>query len=134
MLNLGIWLLFAGLLWRLLPVSDGRSWVAWAGLLFSAGALHVARLGLTDLLAVTLLALAMQQAERQRPWAALLVVALAGLARETALLGVVALWRQRGACTRSGIAAARVDGIRAVESGPGRPGSQQFHLAVGGLD
>jgi len=37
-LNLGVWLVLAGLLWRLLAVSDWRSWLAWAGLLFSAGA------------------------------------------------------------------------------------------------
>jgi hypothetical protein len=92
-LNLGVWLVLAGLLWRLLAVSDWRSWLAWAGLLFSAGALHSVRLALPDLLGTTLLAAMMLLAERRRPGGALGTLALAGLARETTLAAVVALWR-----------------------------------------
>jgi hypothetical protein len=92
-LNLGVWLGFAWLLWRLLPVTDGRSWIAWAGLLFSAGALHSVRLALTDLPGVTLFAAAMLLWERKRVGSAYGALALAGLARETALSGVVAFWR-----------------------------------------
>ena len=92
-LNLGVWLVLAGLLWRLLPVRDWRGWVAWAGLLFSAGVLHAVRLALTDLLGLTLFAAAMLLAERRRPRGALGLLAFAGLARETTLSGVVALWR-----------------------------------------
>jgi hypothetical protein len=92
-LNLGVWLVLAMVLWRLLPVSDVRSWFAWAGFLFSAGALHAVRLALTDLLAVTLLAAAMLFAERGRSRGALGILAVAGLARETAIVNVVALWR-----------------------------------------
>jgi hypothetical protein len=92
-LNLGVWLVLAGLLWRLLAVSDWRSWLAWAGLLFSAGALHSVRLALPDLLGTTLLAAMMLLAERGRPGGALGALALAGLARETTLAAVVALWR-----------------------------------------
>ena len=92
-LNLGVWLVLAGLLWRLLAVSDGRSWLAWAGLLFSAGALHSVRLALPDLLGTTLLAAMMLLAERGRAGGALGALALAGLARETTLAAVVALWR-----------------------------------------
>jgi hypothetical protein len=93
MLNLGVWLALAWLLWRVLPVSDTRSWLAWAGVMFSAGALHSVRLALTDLLAVALVAAGIAFAERQRRGSALGVLASAGLARETALAGVVALWR-----------------------------------------
>jgi hypothetical protein len=92
-LNLGVWLVLAGLLWRLLAVSDWRSWLAWAGLLFSAGALHSVRLALPDLLGTTLLAAMMLLAERPRPGGALGALALAGLARETTLAAMVALWR-----------------------------------------
>jgi hypothetical protein len=92
-LNLGVWLVFAALLWWLLPVRDWRGWIAWAGLLFSAGALHAVRLALTDLPGVTLFAAAMLLAERRRPGLALGTLAIAGLARETTLAGVVALWR-----------------------------------------
>ncbi len=92
-LNLGVWLVLAALLWRLLPVRDWRGWIAWAGLLFSAGALHAVRFALTDLLGVTLFAAAMLLAERRRSGWALGALAMAGLARETMLAGVVSLWR-----------------------------------------
>lgn len=92
-LNLGVWLALAFLLWRVLPVTDARSWVAWAGVLLSAGALHSVRLALTDLLATTLVTAALWLGERGRLRGALGLLAAAGLARETALTGVVALWR-----------------------------------------
>ncbi len=92
-LNLGVWLALAALLWRVLPVTDARSFVAWSGVLFSAGALHSVRLALTDLLAATLATAALGLAERGRTGGALGVLASAGLARETALAAVVGLWR-----------------------------------------
>lgn len=92
-LNLGVWLLFAALLWRVLPVTDARSWAAWVGVVLSAGALHSVRLALTDLIAATLATAAIGLAERGRSRGALGVLALAGLARETVLATVVALWR-----------------------------------------
>lgn len=91
-LNLAVWLVLAALLWRALPVIDARSWLAWVGVLFSAGALHSVRLALTDLLAATLVAGAIVWNER-RPRTAIAVLGLAGLARETAVAAVVALWR-----------------------------------------
>ena len=92
-LNLGVWLVLAWLAWRLIGVADWRGWVAWAGLMFSAGSLHAVRLALTDLPGVTLLAAAMWLAESGRRGAGLGALAAAGLARETVLPGVVALWR-----------------------------------------
>jgi hypothetical protein len=94
-LNLAVWLGLAVVLWRLLPVNDARSWVAWAGVMFSAGALHSVRLALTDLLAATLAAGAIGWGEqgRGRGGSSLAVLAAAGLARETALAGVAGLWR-----------------------------------------
>ncbi len=92
-LNLAVWLALALLLWRVLPVTDARSFAAWAGVLFSAGALHSVRLALTDLLAATLVAAALWLGERGRPAGALGLLASAGLARETALAAVVGLWR-----------------------------------------
>ena len=92
-LNLGVWAALALLLWRVLPVTDARSFAAWAGVLFSAGALHAVRLALTDLLAVTLATAALALGERGRGRGALGVLAAAGLARETALTAVVGLWR-----------------------------------------
>ena len=91
-LNVAAWLALAAVLWRLLPVTDARSWLAWAGILFSAGALSSVRLALTDLVALTLLAAALLALERGRARTGLGTLALAGLARETSLLaGVTAL-------------------------------------------
>ncbi|MSU50864.1 MAG: hypothetical protein EXS37_17545 [Opitutus sp.] len=92
-LNLAVWLALAALLWRVLPVTDARSWLAWAGVLFSAGALHAVRLALTDLLAATLVTAALWLGERGRANCALAALGAAGLARETALAGIVGLWR-----------------------------------------
>ena len=92
-LNLAVWLALAVLLWRVLPVNDGRSLLAWAGALFSAGALHSVRLALTDLLAATLVVAAIACSERARPNRAMGLLAAAGLARETALAAVAGLWR-----------------------------------------
>jgi hypothetical protein len=91
-LNLAVWLALAALLWRVLAVRDARSWLAWAGVLTSAGALHSVRLALTDLLATTLLTAAVWQAERGRTRPGLALLAAAGLARETALAAIVAWW------------------------------------------
>jgi hypothetical protein len=92
-LNLGAWLALAGLSWALLPVRDWRGFAAWAGLLFSAGALHSVRLALSDLPGLAVLAAALLLAEGRRPRAALGFLALAGLARETVLTGAAGLWR-----------------------------------------
>jgi hypothetical protein len=92
-LNVAVWLFFAAVLWRVLRVEDLRSWIAWAGVMFSAGSLHAVRLALTDLPATALVVSAVALAERGRNASALASLAAAGLARETALAGVVGLWR-----------------------------------------
>lgn len=93
-LNLAIWAALALLLWRILGVADARGLTAWASVMFSAGALHSVRLALTDILAATLAAGAVHAFERGRGgWAGALLGA-SGLARETALAGVAALWRR----------------------------------------
>ena len=90
-LNLVLWFGLAALLWKLFPLGSWRGAVAWGGLLFSAGVLHSVRLALTDLLAFGLVAWAVWQIERGRHNRATGLLALAALARETALLGAVAL-------------------------------------------
>ncbi|MEI8088672.1 MAG: hypothetical protein WCG63_03670 [Opitutaceae bacterium] len=90
-LNVATWLLVAALLWRLLSVTDFRGWLAWAGVLFSAGALSSVRLALTDLPMLALLLIAVVAAENARPRTAIAWLASAALARETALLGTSAL-------------------------------------------
>lgn len=90
-LNLVGWLALAGLLEKIFPLGGWRDTMAWIGILFSAGVLHSVRLALTDLLAFGLVAWAVWQVGRGRHNWATSLLALAGLARETALLGAVAL-------------------------------------------
>ncbi len=109
-INVAAWLALAGVLWRLLAVSDARGWLAWAGLMFSAGALSCVRLALTDLVALTILAGAMLAAERGRQKSAVATLALAGLARETSLLAAAGLvqapWLTARNAVRLGLIAA----------------------------
>src|SRR5262249_14102408 len=94
LLNLAAWLAFAAILWQLLPVRGGRGWLAWFGVLFSAGALSSVRLALPDLVALTILALSMWLLERGRRGGSLASLAAAGLARETSLLAFPASWNR----------------------------------------
>jgi len=87
-LNILAWLVVAGLLWRLLRVADGRSLGAWAGLLFSAGALLSVRFALTDLVTLAALTAAMAAMERGRPGWAVTGLAAAGLGRETSVVAL----------------------------------------------
>ena len=91
-LEVAAWLVLAALLWRLLAVGGGRSWLAWLGVLFSAGALSCVRLALPDLAALTLIAGAMLAAERHRRRGAAGWLAAACLTRETSFLAVAGLW------------------------------------------
>jgi hypothetical protein len=90
-LNVVGWLVLAAVLWRVFPVSDGRGILAWAGVMFSTGVLFSVRLALPDLTALLLIAAAAIQREQGRRWWAAVLIGLAGLTRETALLGVVVL-------------------------------------------
>lgn len=92
-LNVVLWFGWAWLLWVVLPTGGGwRNTVAWAGLMLASGTLGSVRLALTDLAAATLLATGLLLIERGRTVASMLCLGLAGLARETALLGAGALW------------------------------------------
>ena len=90
-LNVAAWLALAALLWRILAVADFRGGLAWAGVMFSCGALSSVRLALTDLPMALLLAAALFAAERARPKSAAALLAAAALARETALLAAAGL-------------------------------------------
>jgi hypothetical protein len=91
--NLAIWLGLAWLVWReLRPPSDTRAVAVWVSCMLTIGALDCVRLSLTDLFAVFLLALAVRALARGRPWAAAGALAVAGLTRESSLLGGAVLW------------------------------------------
>ena len=93
-LNVAAWLALAAWLWRLLPVREARGWLAWTGVLFSAGALSSIRYALPDLVSLTLLAGAMTLLERGRRGTALGALAASGLARETSLAAVAGFWER----------------------------------------
>jgi hypothetical protein len=85
LINVAAWIGLAWLVWRILAVRDVRSWLAWAGVLFSAGALSSVRLALTDLTALALMAAAFLAVESSRNRLAGGYLALAALARETSV-------------------------------------------------
>ncbi len=91
-LNVVLWFGLAAILWRALPVGSWQATLAWAALLFSAGVLFSVRLALTDLAALLLTTGVVMLVEHGRGGAAAGLVGLAGLTRETAELGVTALW------------------------------------------
>ncbi|HEX2861731.1 MAG TPA: hypothetical protein VHN79_08825, partial [Lacunisphaera sp.] len=95
-LNPLLWLLLVWQAWRLFPVGDARTLCAWVGIVLASGTLASVRLALTDLAALVLLTATLVQAERGKPAPAAALLGLAGLARETALLGAAALCPQRG--------------------------------------
>lgn len=105
--NLLAWLLLAWVVWRQLrPASDARAAAIWYSCMMSIGALDSVRLSLTDLSAVLLLALAVAAVARGRPWVAAGAFAVAGLTRETSLLGGAALWPERTEGRRTWLPAA----------------------------
>jgi hypothetical protein len=110
-MNPVLWLVLAALAWRLFPTADARATFAWAGLMLASGALASVRLALTDLAALVLLVALLLLAERRRLTAAAGLLGLAGLARETALLGVVAFWPGRGAKWREWLRVALLGGM-----------------------
>src|SRR5207244_12034421 len=106
LVNVAAWLLLAAWLWSLLRVDDARGWIAWAGLLFSAGALYSVRLALPDLVALAIVAGAMLALERGRRGTALGALAAAALARETSLLALVGFWEPPWLSKRNVVGAA----------------------------
>ncbi len=94
------WIALAALLWRLLPCSDWRATVAWIGVMFATGTLVSVRLALPDLAALALTAAGLMQIEAGRRGGAAALLGLAGLARETAVLGAAALLPRSGETRR----------------------------------
>jgi hypothetical protein len=139
-LNVAVWLVLAGLLWRAIPVIDTRGLVAWAAVMFSAGTLASVRLALTDLIAATLIVAALWSWERRRGGAATGLLAAAGLSRETALLALAGLlrrpWVSRANLARACAAALPLAlwiGYVRFRIGPGEAGWHNFTWPLAGL-
>jgi len=140
-LNIVAWLALAWLLWRLLDVRDARTWLAWGGLMFSAGVLHSVRQSLTDLPALLLIAGAMMRIERGHLRSGVGLIAAAALTRETAVLAAAGParidWRTPGAWWRNTLIGLAVAAPLALwllyvrhRFGPGDAGTSNFTLPL----
>jgi hypothetical protein len=95
--NVLAWLILACVLCVWCPPRDARTFVLWAGALFTHGLLISVRNAVPDGPSVLLTALAVLAAGRGRPWISAAITGVAGLARETNILAGVALLRGIGA-------------------------------------
>ncbi len=96
LLNIGCWFVLAWLLRR--SFGEGCDWIAfarWGGCMFSMGALESVRLSVVDLPALLLLVLAIHAHRQSRGAKSILWLALAGLSKETSLLGAVGLQAEK---------------------------------------
>jgi hypothetical protein len=91
LLNVISWLALAWLLLRWLPPGELRSTLAWMGCLLGDGLLASVRMSLTDGPSMLLLALSVAAIERNRHGIATALLGLAGLTRETNLVGAAIL-------------------------------------------
>jgi hypothetical protein len=89
--NVVCWVLLAWVMTRWLPPATPRGFAAWFAVMFSHGLLSSVRLSLLDGPSMLLLALALAASERGRTWTSAAVIGIAGLGRETNLLGTVGL-------------------------------------------
>jgi hypothetical protein len=85
--NIVAWLLLAWLLLRWFPLAEPRSFLPWVGCLFSAGLIESVGRSLLEGPSLVILTLAIIAAERDRLRLATGLMALAGLGKETNLLG-----------------------------------------------
>jgi hypothetical protein len=74
------------------PPTDLHNLIRWAGLVFGAGLVVSTTRSLTDGPALLLIAIGGRQLERGRTWVSAVVLALAGLVRETSVLCAVVFW------------------------------------------
>lgn len=89
--NVLSWLILAWLITRWFPLTTPRFFALWVGSMFSHGLLMSVRMSLLDGPSLLLLACAVAASERARGRLATVVLAVAGLGRETNLLGGLAM-------------------------------------------
>ncbi len=90
------WLLLAWISLHWFPPTDWGNLLRWAGVLFSLGFSLSVRNALLDGPGLLLIAVGVWLVEKNRPWLATLVLGLAGLGKETNLLGAASLIPARG--------------------------------------
>jgi hypothetical protein len=89
--NIVFWLVLAAVMTRWLRPVSARMFALWFAVMFSDGLLASVRLSLLDGPSMLLLALALAAADANRTWTSAAIVGVAGLGRETNLLGAVGL-------------------------------------------
>lgn len=89
--NIVAWVLLAVVMLRWFPPDSLQNFARWAGVLFSFGLCFSVRGALVDGPSLLLIALALWMLETKQPWGAAGVLAIAGLGKETNVLGSVAL-------------------------------------------
>jgi hypothetical protein len=89
--NVLCWLILAALMTRWIPLESPRQLASWSACLFAFGLLWSVRFALLDGPSLVLLACAILAAERGRTFASAAIVGIAGLGRETNLLGAAVL-------------------------------------------
>jgi hypothetical protein len=95
LLNTACWLAWSMLLLRMLAPLDGPRLAVWLACVLNLAVLDSVRESLTDLPAVLLMTVAIFWDESGRRTRAAAALAFSGLVRETALVGVIALIRER---------------------------------------
>lgn len=96
LLNVACWGILSWLLFKNTRTESWTGFGRWAGCMFSMGVLDSVRQSLVDLPALLLLALATHSWEQSRPNKSTLWLALGNLAKETNLLGTLALHSDPG--------------------------------------
>jgi hypothetical protein len=84
--NLVFWLILAGVLLYWLPPASWQNTMRYLAILFSIGLVESVHRALLDGPALTLIAIGVLLAERNKPWLSAVVLGLAGLGKETSLL------------------------------------------------
>jgi hypothetical protein len=108
LLNVVCWLALGAVLLRWFPPTDGENVLRWFGVMFSQGVIMSVHNSLVDLPGLLLVALAVRWIEEGHRTRGGVVLAVAGLGKETNLLGVAALfegaaWRSPRAWLRAGL-------------------------------
>lgn len=97
LLNVACWLGLAWTLYKIMPESDWASFARWTGCMFGMGVLESVRQSLVDLPAMLLLTLAIIAHNHARDTRTTIWLGLSNLAKESSLLGMLALnvdgWR-----------------------------------------
>ncbi len=94
--NVLVWLILAWLSTRWFPLTSWRFFALWFASMFSHGLLASVRFAVLDGPSLLLLALAVAASEKGRTWIAAVTLGIAGLGRETNLLGATAMPWPRG--------------------------------------